>query len=245
MDQQRKVAAVILPEKAGRPDKPVMLTSCRVTALSEKNVMKSMEDVRLCGFSPGHFLRGRDPVELVEEQIRGGVDVIQLREKDATKREKLELGLRLRAVTSEKGVLFIVNDDVDLALILDADGVHLGQDDIPAAYARPFMRDKIIGVSTHSLEQVKNALASGADYLGFGPVFDTSTKPDAEPQVGLSLLSQMKEICPIPFLAIGGIDHTNIHLLRQGGCHRAAVISDILLAPDIEERCRFLRSKLE
>jgi thiamine-phosphate pyrophosphorylase len=207
--------------------------------------MKSIEDMRLCGFSPGPFLRGRDPVELVEAQIRGGVDVVQLREKDASKRKKLELGFKLRTVTRREHILFIVNDDVDLALILDADGVHLGQDDIPIDYARPMMQDKIIGVSTHSLEQVKDAVASGADYLGFGPVFDTSTKPDTEPLVGLSLLSQVKEICPIPFLAIGGIDHTNIHLLREAGCHGAAVISDILLATHIEERCRFLRSKLE
>ncbi|MFZ0449374.1 MAG: thiamine phosphate synthase [Desulfatiglandaceae bacterium] len=206
--------------------------------------MKSMKALRLCGFSPGPFLRGRDPVELVEAQIRGGVDVIQLREKDASKREKLELGFRLRAVTREKGILFIVNDDVDLALILDADGVHLGQDDIPIAYARPMMQNKIIGISTHNLKQVKNAVASGADYLGFGPVFDTSTKPDTEPLVGLSLLSQVKGICPIPYLAIGGIDHTNIHQLSEVGCHRAAVISDILLAADIAEKCRFLRSKL-
>ena len=96
----------------------------------------ALEDVRLYCFSPGRFLKGRDPVELVAAQIRGGADVIQLREKEMSRRGRLELGLKLRELTRKEGVLFIVNDDVDLALILDADGVHLGQDDIPIILKR-------------------------------------------------------------------------------------------------------------
>ncbi|MCP4667706.1 MAG: thiamine phosphate synthase, partial [Deltaproteobacteria bacterium] len=107
----------------------------------EKNTPK-FRDVRLYCFSPGRFLRGRDPLEVAAAQIRGGADVIQLREKEMSRRGRLELGLELRKLTQEEGALFIVNDDVDLALILDADGVHLGQDDIPIVYARPLMRDK-------------------------------------------------------------------------------------------------------
>lgn len=198
-------------------------------------------DVRLYCFSPGKFLGGRDPVEVVTAQIKGGADVIQLREKEMSKRGRLELGLRLRELTRQEGVLFIVNDDVDLALILDADGVHLGQDDIPIQFARPLMKDKIIGVSTHSIEQAKEAVRSGADYIGVGPIFDTNTKEDREELVGLGLLSEIRGICPVPYVAIGGIGKENIKAVVDAGCHRAAVISDILYAPAVEERCKELR----
>ena len=196
------------------------------------------------GFSPGKFLQDRDPMDIIAAQIRGGADVIQLREKDMSRRGRLELGFRVRRLTKGEGVLFIVNDDVDLALILDADGVHLGQDDIPIQYARPLMQDKIIGVSTHSIEQVREAVSSGADYIGVGPVFETSTKEDREPLIGLDLLAKIRDNCPAPYVAIGGISKANVPSLRAVGCDRAAVISDILLAPDIEERCRVLKGML-
>jgi thiamine-phosphate pyrophosphorylase len=206
--------------------------------------LKSLADVRLYCFTPGQFLKGRDPVEIVMAQIRGGADVIQLREKEMSKKGRLELGEKIRDLTRQEGVLFIVNDDVDLALILDADGVHLGQDDIPIKAARPLMKDKIIGVSTHSLEQVREAISSGADYIGVGPIFETVTKNDREALVGLDLLRRIKDFCPIPYIAIGGIGKDNIASVTAAGCHSAAVISDILLAPDIADRCRMLRGIL-
>lgn len=201
-------------------------------------------DFNLYCFSPGQFLKGRDPVEVVTSQIKGGADVIQLREKGMSRRERLELGFKLRDITRKYGVLFIVNDDVDLAIILDADGVHLGQDDIPIKYVRPLLKDKIIGISTHSVDQIKEALDSGADYIGVGPVFDTITKKDRENTVGLELISKAKDICSIPYVAIGGIKKENINSLVDAGCNRAAIISDILSAPDIENQCRFLKSIL-
>ena len=203
--------------------------------------MRTFEDVKLYCFSPGRFLRNRDPVQVVSAEIKGGADVIQLREKQMSKRESLELGFKLRDLTRREGVLFIINDDIDLALILDADGVHLGQDDIPIRFARPLLKQKIIGISTHTIAQVNEAVASGADYIGFGPVFETSTKEDREDLVGLELISRITKICPIPFVAIGGIGKDNIRSLVETGCRRAAVISDIMLAPDIEERCAILR----
>lgn len=206
--------------------------------------MKSLDKIQLYCFSPGKFLKDRDSVELIAAQIRGGADVIQLREKEMSKRDRLELGLKIRELTRQEGVLFIVNDDVDLALILDADGVHLGQDDIPIRFARPLMKDKIIGVSTHSLKQAEEAVASGADYIGVGPVFETETKEDREDLVGLSLLSKIRDIGPIPYVAIGGIGKDNIVSLAKAGCHRAAVISDIMLAPDLEQRCRMIKKLL-
>lgn len=209
-----------------------------------QNPKSKIEHVRLYCFSPGRFLRGKDPVETVAAQIRGGADVIQLREKEMSKRGRLELGFRLRELAKQSGVLFIVDDDVDLALILDADGVHLGQDDLPIQYARPLMKEKIIGVSTHSIDQVKEAVASGADYIGVGPLFETATKEDREELVGLNLLSKVRDICPVPYVAIGGIGMDNVRSLKGVGCYRAAVISDIMLAPDIEERCKLLRRAL-
>jgi len=204
----------------------------------------ALEDVRLYCFSPGRFLKGRDPVELVAAQIRGGADVIQLREKEMSRRGRLELGLELRELTRKEGVLFIVNDDVDLALILDADGVHLGQDDIPIQFARPLMKDGIIGISTHSLEQMDRAVAAGADYIGVGPVFETTTKEDRDALVGLDLLLKVKDACPIPYVAIGGITENRIGAVVGAGCNRAAVISDILNAGDMEGKCKILRGIL-
>ncbi len=206
--------------------------------------MKSLADVRLYCFSPGKFLKGRNPVEIVSAQIWGGADIIQLREKEMTKRERLELGFRIRELTRQEGVLFIVNDDIDLAIILDADGVHLGQDDIPILFARRLMKDKIIGISTHSLEQIEEAVNAGADYIGVGPIFETLTKEDREELVGLGLLSKIRDKCPIPYVAIGGIRKDNILSLVQVGCHRAAVVSDIMMAPDIQKRCKILKDLL-
>jgi len=206
--------------------------------------VKLLEEVRLYCFSPGKFSRGRDPLEAVSSQIRGGADVIQLREKEMPKRERLNLGLKIREMTRNKDVLFIVNDDVDIAMILDSDGVHLGQEDIPIRYARPLMKDKIIGISTHSLDQVNEAVEGGADYIGVGPIFETTTKEDREELVGTDLLLKTRDICPIPYVAIGGIGKDNIEYLLKAGCNRAAIISDILLAPDIEKQCKFLKNRL-
>ncbi len=207
--------------------------------------MKSIGDVHLYCFTPGKFLKSnKDPISIIEAQIRGGADVIQLREKEMSKKARLEFGFKVRELTRKHGVLFIVNDDLDLALILDADGLHLGQDDIPIKYARPFFRDKIIGVSTHSIEQVNEAVSSGADYIGVGPIFETSTKEDRAPLVGPELLLKIKNECPIPYVAIGGIREDNIDLVVQAGCHRAAIISDILLAKDVEKKCKTLKAKL-
>ncbi len=211
---------------------------------TERIPRSALTNIHLYCFSPGSFLKGRDPIEIVSAQIRGGADVIQLREKDMSRRAKLELGMKLRELTKSEGVLFIVNDDIDLAIILDADGVHLGQEDIPIRFARPLMEKKIIGISTHSLEQVEMAIEEGADYIGIGPVFETATKSDREPLIGLDFLSRMKHVCPIPYVAIGGIGKDTIGSLVEAGCHRAAVISDIMLAPDIEKRCDELRRSL-
>ena len=205
----------------------------------------SLHAAKLYCFTPGIFLNDMDPVEVVAAQIRGGADIIQLREKEKRRKARLELGMRIRELTRDEGVLFIVNDDIDLAMILDADGVHLGQDDIPIRYARPLMQDRLIGISTHNLEQAEEAIVSGADYIGVGPVFETATKPDRDQTVGIEFLRKIKEICPIPYVAIGGIGLDNITEVVAAGCRKVAVISDIMLSHDIEKRCRMLKKILE
>jgi thiamine-phosphate pyrophosphorylase len=187
---------------------------------------------------------GRDPIEMVAAQIKGGADVIQLREKTMSKREKLDLGRAIRNLTTHEGVLFIVNDDLDLALILEADGVHLGQDDIPIQYARPLMKDKIIGISTHSLDQAREAIDSGADYIGIGPAFKTETKIKADPVVGVDLILEAEGLSSVPVIAIGGIGEENIDSLVSKGIKRVAIISDILCSKDIEAKARALKEKL-
>jgi thiamine-phosphate diphosphorylase len=205
--------------------------------------MKSLKDMRLYCFSPGPFLKGRDPEEMVRAQIRGGADVIQLREKKLGKRDKLVMGSMVQRVTKEMGALFVVNDDLDLALILNADGLHLGQEDIPIREARPFFK-KIIGVSTHSLEQARQAIDEGADYIGVGPVFATGSKENPDPVVGTELVRKVASFSPIPLVAIGGITLANVRQVAEAGGRCAAVISDILTAQDIEERARQIRAVL-
>jgi thiamine-phosphate pyrophosphorylase len=207
--------------------------------------MKSLQGVRLYCFSPGDFLMGRDPIEMVTAQIKGGADVIQLREKNLPKREALELGLAIRDLAKQTGVLFIVNDELDLALILEADGVHLGQDDIPIKCARPLLKDKIIGISTHSLDQAQEAIDSGADYIGIGPVFKTETKIKADPVISIDLILKVKGLSPVPVIAIGGIGENNIGLLVDRGIKQVAIISDILCSKDIEAKTRALKEKLK
>ncbi len=210
----------------------------------KKYLKEVFEKVRLYCFSPGSLCRDKDPVSIVEAEIKGGADVIQLREKGKSKRYILELGFKIRELTQKHNILFIVNDDIDIALILDADGVHLGQDDIPIEYARLLMKDKLIGISTHSMKQVEDAIKEGADYIGFGPIFETNTKNKREKIVGVKLLEKLKYICSIPYVAIGGIGINNIEHIVNAGCRRVAVISDIICATDIEERCRQIKRVL-
>ena len=218
-------------------------TNTMLNIRNKKELDKKLRDVHLYCFTPGSFLRGRDPLAVSAAQIKGGADVIQLREKDMAKKDILDLGLKLRQITRQKGVLFIVNDDIEIALKTDADGVHLGQDDTPISIARPVMKEKLIGISTHSVEQAIEAINSGADYIGVGPVFKSTTKDEYEP-VGIDLLLKIRDISPIPYVAIGGISLNNIEQLTKAHCHSAAVISDIMNAADITKRCRELKHAL-
>ena len=145
-----------------------------------------------------------------------------------------EEGARLQEAARQAQACFIVNDRCDLALALDADGVHLGQEDLALADARALLGpDKLIGISTHNPEQVRAATREGADYLGFGPIFATASKPDHEPVVGVEGLTAIRTLTPLPIFAIGGIEPTTYRAVLSAGANGAAVMSALLHAPDI------------
>jgi thiamine-phosphate pyrophosphorylase len=167
------------------------------------------------------------------QALSAGVKFFQYRSKNDTRKTVYEMALRLGRTARSVGALFIINDHADIAAAIDADGVHLGQDDLPIEYARKQLgRDKIIGVSTHGIEQARAAEAAGADYIGFGPIFSTATK-DAGAVQGIEALSCIKKAVSIPVVAIGGINHANIREVMRAGADGAAVISAILSTDDI------------
>lgn len=187
--------------------------------------------------------RGRSGAEVVEAAISGGADIIQLRDKGRTTKELLHEALNLRDVTRRRGVSLIINDRVDLALAADADGVHLGQDDLPLKYARKLLGDaKIIGVSAQNVEQAMQAEKDSADYVAVSAIFSTPTKPDAE-ALGLRTITDIKRNVNVPVVAIGGIKEENAAQVREAGADCIAVISAVVSAADIEEAARNLRKK--
>jgi thiamine-phosphate diphosphorylase len=189
--------------------------------------------------------RGRDTAEIVRAAIRGGIDVVQLRGKDLPAREQLAIGRALRAITREAGVLFIVNDRVDLALALDADGVHVGQDDLPAEVARQLVGpDKIVGVSAAMIPEAIAAREAGADYLGVGAIYGTATKLDAGAPTGPGLIGTIRGAVDLPIVGIGGIKATNAAEVIAAGAAGVAVVSAIVSAGDPEAAARDLKSRI-
>jgi len=187
--------------------------------------------------------RDRSDEEVVEAAIAGGADIIQLRDKGRTTKELLQEALKLREITRKNGVPFLINDRVDLALAADADGVHLGQNDLPIEYARKLLGNgRIIGVSAQSAEQAVQAERDSADYVAVSAIFSTPTKPDAE-ALGLESITKIKENVNIPVVAIGGIKEENAARVRKAGADCIAVISAVVSAIDIEEAARNLRER--
>jgi len=196
------------------------------------------------GITAERFSKGRSNVDVVGEMIRGGVAVVQYREKHARKsiRQIYEECLEIRRMTRDSGVMFIINDFVDIALLVDADGVHVGQDDLPVAAVRKLVGQKCIGLSTHSPEQAREALRLGADYIGVGPLFETHTKENVCAPVGLDYLTYAVENVPIPFVAIGGIKEPVLPRVRDLGARTVCLVTDIVGASDIAAKVRRLKT---
>ncbi|GGE52912.1 thiamine-phosphate synthase [Pullulanibacillus camelliae] len=176
----------------------------------------------------------------LEAALRGGVTLVQLREKSLSTRELLQLAQKVKRMTGKYKVPLIINDRLDIALAVEADGLHVGQEDLPVTLARRFLgKDKIIGVSAETVQQAQQAAKEGADYLGVGSIFPTQSKKDATP-VSLETLRLIKQSVPLPIVAIGGISLSNIDGLTDEGLAGVAVISAILSADNPEQAARDL-----
>jgi thiamine-phosphate pyrophosphorylase len=180
-------------------------------------------------------------VELTRLAIAGGADTIQLRQKAGSTREMIEVARQMKRLCNEAGVAFIVNDRVDVALASKSDGVHLGQDDFPISLARDILGDtSIIGGSAGSIEEARKCLTEGADYIGFGPVYTTTSKEDAGPAGGIELLKEVVRDIHIPIIAIGGVEEKKIHDIMAAGAHGIAVISAVCCQKHPEQATRNL-----
>jgi len=204
---------------------------------------------RLYGFIDTAYVGGSDPGEVTRQLIAGGADIIQVRAKKNSHAECVEIALKVLSAASQHSVPVIINDDIDAAFETGADGVHLGQEDWSRLGGRAERVDRlanmrIVGLSTHSLEQALAAERDGADYIGVGPVFATDTKPGMKP-VGVALVREVAVRVRIPFFAIGGITLDNIHQVFGAGATRVAVVSAILKAPDVANATTAFKKRLE
>ncbi len=186
------------------------------------------------------FLKGRSLNEVTTQVIRGGAKVMQLRDKERSIRNFLDAATVLKKICTEKNILFIINDSLEVALACDADGLHVGQDDLPVAVARRLLPiDKILGCSTHDLEEAKTAASEGADYLGVGTIYPTTTK-ETSGTTGTEIIREFKKLISLPLVAIGGINKSNVRDVIRAGADATAVISAVMGADDIEKATRQL-----
>ena len=211
--------------------------------LFKKN-RKSSLNTNLYGITGSKFSKGRSNKEVVAAMIKGGIKIIQYREKEKSLKEKYTECIEIRKLTKKAGVTFIVNDDITLAQIIDADGIHLGQDDLPLSEVRSIVGEKmIIGLSTHSPQQALEAVKLGADYIGVGPIYKTSTKKNVCAPVGYEYLEWVVENIQLPFVAIGGIKIHNIQEIINRKAKCIAMVTEIVGADNIEETIKRIRGK--
>ena len=215
-------------------EKALLLTDISSRALADRRLYLLATE-SACPHGLGPAVRGA---------LAGGVGIVQLREKDLPERRLIELGRRVREWTREANALFIMNDRADLAVVTDADGVHVGQDELSVKEARRIVGpQRLVGVSTHTIEQARRAVLDGADYIGVGPVFPSSTKA-FESLAGLEFVREVAAEISLPWFAIGGINADNVNLVVESGAKRIAVSSAILSAKDPEAAARELGSKV-
>ena len=197
------------------------------------------------GITGDNFAHGKTNLECVKAMIEGGIKIIQYRDKTKSIKEKVKEAKEIRELCKRNGVIFIVNDHVDIAILVDADGVHIGQDDMDPSDVRKLIGDnKIIGLSTHSEEQgMKAYLNPDVDYIGVGPIFPTTTKDTAP--VGLGYLEYAVKNLHLPFTAIGGIKEHNLHEIISRGAKNVCLVSDIVGADNITEKVKELQKLMK
>jgi len=182
--------------------------------------------------------KARAAETVLRELLEGGIELLQLRAEVMPSGDILRLACAARTLTHAYACRLIVNDRVDVALACGADGVHLGQEDLPLVAARKLMGDKLIGISTHDLEQARAAERGGADYIGFGPMFGTTTKATGYSARGVEMLRVIRKGVSLPIVAIGGITEANVTQVWQAGASSAAIISDLLGADDVTDKVK-------
>jgi thiamine-phosphate pyrophosphorylase len=188
------------------------------------------------------FTNNRPVLSVLEAIAAGGAKIVQLREKNMSKLEVYKLALKYREITAAHNMLLIINDHVDIAMACGADGVHLGQDDLPISAARRISKDLIFGSSTHDPAEAAEAIATGADYINIGPVYPTNTKAVACGVVGIDMVKKVSSMIDIPFTVMGGIKEKNIPELLSIGATRIAMVTEITQAENICEKTKQLRA---
>lgn len=193
----------------------------------------------------GRLMAGLTHRQIAKDAVSGGADVIQLRDKELAGRELFNTACEIREITRSAGALFIVNDRIDIALASGADGVHLGQDDLPLYVARTLAPGKfIIGISVRSVTEAVNAEAGGADYVAVSPVFGTGTKPDAGPGIGTALITSIRKNISIPVIGIGGIRKENTREVIMAGADGIAVVSAVICSENPVSAAQELKSQV-
>ncbi|MEP6810680.1 MAG: thiamine phosphate synthase [Chthoniobacterales bacterium] len=206
--------------------------------------MIDLKRCRLYGILDLGYVQPAEALAMAERLLAGGVDILQLRAKRQSAAEIAELAERLHSLTRAAGVPLIINDYPEIARAIGAEGVHVGQDDLSLAAVRAVMgREGVVGRSTHSLAQARTAVAEGADYIGFGPLFATPTKPDYA-AIGLDEIAAVHAAVSVPIFCIGGIKLENLPGVIAAGARRVVIVSGLLQAPDVAEYARSAKALL-
>ena len=204
--------------------------------------LERLKNIDLYPVITGEFTAERGTLEVLKAVAKGGAKIVQLREKRMPKRELFELAKEFRKICDEHNMLMIVDDEIDIAIAVDADGVHLGQDDLPLASARLISTELIIGQSTHSIAEAVAAQDAGADYVNLGPIYPTSTKDVPTGDLGEEIIPKVVPLLDIPFTVMGGIKEKHIMKLLKLGALHIAMVTEVTQAEDVEEKVRTLRS---
>jgi len=209
--------------------------------MNRRERIEAFKNIDIYPVTCQNLSEGRSNIEVLDAVLAGGAGIIQLREKGWDKKEIFNLALEFRRRTLAHGALLIINDHLDIALAAEADGVHLGQDDLPIRAAGKIAPDLLIGASSHSLEEALMAEKDGADYVNIGPVFPTKTKKKLTRFLGPEAIAEIGPNLKIPFTTMGGINQKNIQEVIKKGATRIAMVTGITRAPDITARVRELR----
>ncbi len=204
--------------------------------------IKEFEAIDVYPVISSEFCLSRPPLDILKSVADGGAKVVQLREKNMTKKEIFKLALKYREITDSYSMLLILNDHIDIALACGADGVHLGQDDLPIETAVKLAPELIIGSSTHSIEEAVEAQNAGASYINIGPLFPTGTKSLPMDALGIETLKKVLPYVHVPFTVMGGIKARHIPELIQAGARRIAMVTEITAAEDVSSRVQELRT---